>query len=216
MVPVCRVAVSMADGASVVAFVYAPVGVVDAPGTPFAVTRNPAPVVVLHGNGESHEHMAGIIEPLARTRSVIAVDSRGHGASTRGTDPLSYELMAADALEAMSRLGVTQAHVLGFSDGGIVGLLLARDASYRVLSLTAAGANLTPAGLSRDARLGMELRLQELAEGAPEAATRTDGEDASGRYGEAELLRLMLEQPHIEPASLAALPACLRASTTSC
>ena len=114
MVPVCRVAVSMADGASVVAFVYAPVGVVDAPGTPFAVTRNPAPVVVLHGNGESHEHMAGIIEPLARTRSVIAVDSRGHGASTRGTDPLSYELMAADALEAMSRLGVTQAHVLGY------------------------------------------------------------------------------------------------------
>lgn len=213
MVPVCRVAVSMADGASVVAFVYAPVGVVDAPGTPFAVTRNPAPVVVLHGNGESHEHMAGIIEPLARTRSVIAVDSRGHGASTRGTDPLSYELMAADALEVMSRLGVTQAHVLGFSDGGIVGLLLARDASYRVLSLTAAGANLTPAGLSRDARLGMELRLQELAEGAPEAATRTDGEDASGRYGEAELLRLMLEQPHIEPASLAAIgcPTCVLA-----
>ena len=231
--PACVVDVPMADGARVRAFVYAPEGVRDEPGTPFAVTWREAPVVVLHGNGESHEHMAAVVDPFARARSVIALDSRGQGASSRGAEPLSYELMAADALEAMSRLGVTQAHVLGFSDGGIEALLMAREAPARVLSLTVIGANLTPEGLSREARRGMAARLRELGEGdglavPGEAGASGDGlavpggtgaragapvvsggaalrtpPSADDRYGEAELLRLMLEQPRIDTASLA-------------
>ena len=241
----------MGDGARVAAFVYAPAGVRDVPGTPFAVTWRPAPVVVLHGNGEDHAHMLDVIAPLARGRSIIAIDSRGQGASGRGSEPLAYELMAADALEVMSRLGVTQAHVLGFSDGGIVGLLLARDAASRVLSLTCLGANLEPEGLTRASRLGMQVALTGLAPvervgrvvgdglrslrgGAAAGDVPADGAVAScrpfddgpdaaphpceatgepERYSETELLRLMLEQPHIEAASLAAVrcPACVMA-----
>ena len=233
--PKVRVDVPMADGARVAAFVYAPQGVADAPGTPFAVGYAPAPVVVLHGNGETHEHMAAVVEALAEERSVIALDSRGHGASWRGSEPLTYELMAADVLEVMSRLGVTQAHVLGFSDGGIAGLIVAREAPARVLSLTTLGANLTPEGLASEAREGMRAALAELEQRRGEArAACEDGAaarcvseyDASGaepimceaagepaRYAEEELLRLMLEQPQLEASSLAKVccPACVMA-----
>lgn len=267
LAPTCVVDVPIADGARVRAFVYAPEGVSDEPGTPFAVGFRPAPVVVLHGNGEDHAYMLEVVAPLARERSVIAVDSRGHGESARGGESLSYELMAFDVLEVMSRLGVTQAHVLGFSDGGIVGLLLARDVPWRVLSLTCLGANLSPEGLSRASRIGMQVALAGLgpiervgaalrgsarparAAGVPlgsgqhgepvDVEVGTDGpaarcvddvctssHDAPGselflceaagepeRYSEAELLRLMLEQPHIDPASLGAIrcPACVMA-----
>ena len=209
--PTCRVDVPMADGATVAAFVYAPAGVRDEPGTPFAVTWDPSPVVVLHGNGETHGHMAAVVGPLARGRSVVALDSRGHGASTRGAASLAYELMAADALEVMSRLGVTQAHVVGFSDGGIVGLLLARDAPHRVLSLTCLGANLVPEGLSGPARAGMRAALAALA--PVDAARGALGISCGPRYGEADLLRLMLEQPHVEAGSLSGVrcPCCVMA-----
>ena len=267
LAPTCVVDVPMADGARVRAFAYAPEGVSDEPGTPFAVSFRPAPVVVLHGNGEDHGRMLEVVGQLARERSVIAIDSRGHGESARGGESLSYELMAADVLEVMSRLGVTQAHVLGFSDGGIVGLLLARAVPWRVLSLTCLGANLSPEGLSRASRIGMQVALAGLepiervgavlhgaARPVPAAGESLgfgqhgesvgveDGEDGSAarcvddactsshdapgsepffceaagepeRYSEAELLRLMLEQPHIDPASLGVVrcPVCVMA-----
>lgn len=193
----------MADGALVSAFVYAPAGVTDEPGTPFAVTWDPAPAVVLHGNGESHEHMLGVVGPLARERSVIAVDSRGQGVSTRGSEPLTYELMAADVLEVMSRLGVTQAHVLGFSDGGIVALLVALTAPWRVLSLSALGANLEPEGLADEAREEMRSALAAMrADGAAAGAATTA---AGARYRGDELLGLMLTQPHVDPERLRVL-----------
>lgn len=200
-----KVEVPMADGARVAAFVLAPPGVADEPGTPFGVTWDPAPVVVLHGNGESHEHMAQVTEALARERSAIAIDTRGHGASARGTAPLTYERLAADVLEVMSRLGVTQAHVLGFSDGGITGLLMARDSPGRILSLTCLGANLSPEGMAASAREDMRGGLARMGQ----AASQGPG----GRYETPELLRLMLEQPHIDPASLAAVacPTCVMA-----
>lgn len=197
----------MADGARVVAFVYAPAGTSGEPGTPFGVARTPAPVVVLHGNGEDHEHMLGLIGPLSRKRSVIAIDTRGHGASTRGTAPLDYDLIASDVLEVMSRLGVTQAHVLGFSDGGIVGLLLALNAPHRVLGLVTLGANLTPEGLVPEVAGDMRRGLREL-----ESAGQ-GGPGRGPRYTNAELLRLMLEHPHIDAASLAVVrcPTCVMA-----
>ena len=108
---------------------------------------------------------------------VIAVDSRSQGASTRGTAPLTYELMADDAIEVCARLGVPQVHVLGFSDGGILGLLLARDWGAHVLSLTALGANLTPAGLPKEDTDWMAFAAAEnrrwAKEGHEEPSSRT-------------------------------------------
>ena len=115
--------VVMADGARIAAFVYG------------SLDTAPAPVLMLHGNGEEHGIFGPTIDAVVRAgMPVVALDARAQGRSTRGTLPLTYELMAADALAVLDALGVAAAHVLGFSDGGIEGLLLARDHADRVLS----------------------------------------------------------------------------------
>ena len=83
-----RVEVPTEDGAAIVAWTYAPEGVVDAPGTPFGIDLSAPPVLMLHGNGEEHGIFGPVIDAVcASGRSVIAVDSRAQGASTRGTAP---------------------------------------------------------------------------------------------------------------------------------
>ena len=204
-----RVEVPTTDDATIVAWTYAPDGVTDEPGTPFGLGLTVPPVLMLHGNGEEHGIFGPVIDAVcASGRAVIAVDSRAQGQSTRGTAPLSYELMAADAREVCSRLGVPQVHVLGFSDGGILGLLLARDWGEHVLSVTALGANLTPAGLPKEDTDWMAFAAAEnrrWAEEGEEGVTLEDGTPVpspaeSARI--AELLQLMVEQPQIEAGSL--------------
>ncbi|MCI1664949.1 MAG: alpha/beta fold hydrolase [Atopobiaceae bacterium] len=200
------VVVRMPDGADIHVYVHAPSSVPDAPGTPFGVRRDVTPLVCLHGNCEDHLTFRAVVDSLARERAVITIDSRGQGTSSRGIDPLSYELMAADALEVMSRLGVWEAHLLGFSDGGIEALLMARRAPRRIASLTVMGANLTPRGLTDDAR--------DAIEDSWERAERLSRSRLAGDMSTmAELLRLMLDEPHIGTWSLEGVdcPSCVMA-----
>ena len=87
------------------------------------------------------------IEALAGHFKVIAIDSRGHGRSTRDERPLSYHLMAADVVAVMDQLRVAQASVVGWSDGGIIGLDLAIHHPDRVKRLFAFGANYNLRGM---------------------------------------------------------------------
>ena len=209
--PAAALRVPASDEAQIAAFVYAPDGVRDEPGTPFAIDRSVPPVVLLHGNGEEHGIFGPTIDTVVATgRSVVAIDSRAQGRSTRGTAPLTYELMASDALAVLARLGVTLFHVLGFSDGGIEALILARDCPERVLSLVAMGANLCPegvddgdwdvAGTARSLRTWADW-LDSLEEGGPVDPTLLVP-DATAARTNAELLQLMVDEPHIDPASL--------------
>lgn len=205
-----RVECPMPDGATIVAWTYAPAGVTDEPGTPFGLDLTVPPVLMLHGNGEEHGIFGPVIDAVcASGRAVIAVDSRAQGASTRGTAaPLTYELMAADAVEVCAHLGVPQAHVLGFSDGGILGLLLARDWGAHVLSVTALGANLTPAGLPKEDTDWMAYAAAENRRWAAEGEAGVTLEDGTPVPSPeeaaqiAELLQLMVENPQIDAASL--------------
>ena len=98
---------------------------------------------MLHGNGEEHGIFGRVIDATVdRGYDVVAMDSRDQGESTRGSGAFTYERMTADAAAVLDDLGIASAHVLGFSDGGIEGLLLARDYANKVASLTAIGANL--------------------------------------------------------------------------
>ncbi len=206
---VARVDVPTADGARIAAYIYAPHGTRDEPGSPFGISGEIPPVLMLHGNGEEHGIFGPVIDAVVATgRPVVAIDSRSQGESTRGESPLSYELMAADAMEVMARLGVWDFHVLGFSDGGILGLILARDCGDHVLSLTASGANLTPAGLPEDDQRFM---AEAASANAAWAAEGWEGEhDEEGNEVPspaeaariAELLQLMVDQPQISAESL--------------
>lgn len=192
MAPTSRVMVEREDGAMISAAVYSPDGMTEEPGKPFGIDMGVPPLVLLHGNGEDSTTLAPLIETFRQERSVIAIDSRGQGLSSRGTAPLTYETMAADALEVMSRMSVTRAHVMGYSDGAIIGLLMASGARHRVLTLTAMGANVTPEGLTPETR-------EEIREAV--ASLRASGRPAVGdpewHAAARELLELMLTGPHI-------------------
>jgi len=107
------------------------------------------PVLVLHGAGAFLEVMHYFITALAPTHTVIAVDSRAQGRSTDGPGPITYGRMGADMIALMDALKIKQADVVGWSDGGIVGLDMAMKHPDRVRRLIAIGANYDVNGIDR-------------------------------------------------------------------
>lgn len=103
------------------------------------------PVVVLHGGLCSIEFMGAQIEALAHASyRVLAIDTRGHGRSTNTAAVMTYEMLTDDVAAVLDARGIRQADVVGWSDGGNVGLDLARRYPDRVRRLVAFGANHTP------------------------------------------------------------------------
>jgi len=84
------------------------------------------PLVLLHGGGSTAQTSFGAIIPaLARAHRVIAPEQQAHGRSGDRDRPLSFEQMADDTAALLGQLGVAQADVLGFSNGGVVAMQLA-------------------------------------------------------------------------------------------
>jgi pimeloyl-ACP methyl ester carboxylesterase len=105
------------------------------------------PVILLHSGAGNSEHWANQIPALAGRFRVIVLDSRGHGRSTRDDQPFDYHRMAGDLLALMDQLQLKQASIVGWSDGGIVGLDLAIHHPERVKKLFAFGANYNVSGM---------------------------------------------------------------------
>ena len=99
------------------------------------------PVLLLHGAGGFLETMHYFISALAPTHTVVAIDSRAQGRSTDSAAPLSYAQMGDDMIKLMDALQLKQVDVVGWSDGGIIGLDMAMKHPERVRRLIAIGAN---------------------------------------------------------------------------
>lgn len=112
--------VTLADGAVARVRVEAPEGVADAPGTPFGMTYEPAPVVALADDGFA-ENAARDLASLGRSVATVSCEAR--------------ELEGPDVAEAMSALGVTQAHLLTGAAGARAARSLAEKSPHRALSV---------------------------------------------------------------------------------
>lgn len=106
------------------------------------------PIILLHGNSETHEIFDRLIERLENNYKVYAIDSRCHGKSEK-TEEISYDLMSVDMIEFIKKLKIDKPIVYGFSDGGIVGLLVAIKQPKLLSKLIISGANLNPNGMSK-------------------------------------------------------------------
>ncbi len=107
-------------------------------------------LLLLHGGLANADYWDNQLHVFAETYKVIAIDSRGHGRSTFTEAPISYALMAADVIALLDTLGIERAAVVGWSDGGIIGLDLAIHHPERLHRLIAYGANYNPSGLRAD------------------------------------------------------------------
>ena len=102
------------------------------------------PLLMIHGNGGSINSFLYQIPYFSKYYKVIAVDSRAQGKSKDLQDSLSFEMMADDFSTLLDKLHLDSCFVLGWSDGGINGLLLAIRHPEKVKKLAITGANLWP------------------------------------------------------------------------
>jgi pimeloyl-ACP methyl ester carboxylesterase len=102
------------------------------------------PLLMIHGNGGSIHAFARNIPYFAAKYRVIAADSRAQGKSKDPGPALTFEMMADDEAALLDTLHVKAAYVLGWSDGGIVALVLAMRHPDKVIKLAATGANVQP------------------------------------------------------------------------
>lgn len=101
------------------------------------------PLLLLHGNGGSIADFVFQIPELSKHFKVIAVDSRAQGKSTDANQEITYALMASDMSALIGRLSLGSVYVVGWSDGGNVGLELALAHPQQVKKLVTFGANYT-------------------------------------------------------------------------
>jgi pimeloyl-ACP methyl ester carboxylesterase len=159
-------------------------------------TQDNAPLLILlHGNGEDMHIFDGHIEPLLPYYTVITIDTRAQGKSSKGERPLSYELFAEDLFTLINKLQIGNFLLLGFSDGGNTALELALKHQERVAAMILVGANLSPEGLTTMTRKGLQL----LAAGHSLKDIFSRGNTTNR---DRELVRLMLEHPQIDPQQL--------------
>jgi len=102
------------------------------------------PLLIIHANGGSIDNFVFQIPYFAKNYKVIVADSRSQGKSIDTKDSLSYEMMADDLNALLDTLYIDSCYVIGWSDGGINGLLLAMRHPKKVKKLAVTGANLWP------------------------------------------------------------------------
>jgi pimeloyl-ACP methyl ester carboxylesterase len=122
--------------------------VVDLPGGDLQVREDgpgDAPVVVLlHGFASSIRWWDGVVPQLARDHRVIRFDLLGHGGSEKPREGYSMENQARLVGQALDRLRIRRAAVVGHSMGGTVGTALAEQRESLVQSLVVIDTPPTP------------------------------------------------------------------------
>jgi pimeloyl-ACP methyl ester carboxylesterase len=104
------------------------------------------PIILLHGNGQSHAIFDVLTKQLSQNYTVYAIDSRDHGKSSK-VESLDYKDMMEDVAAFIHELNIEKPILYGFSDGGNIGLLLAIHYPYMLSRLIISGANIHPSGI---------------------------------------------------------------------
>jgi pimeloyl-ACP methyl ester carboxylesterase len=113
------------------------------------------PLILIHGNGETHEIFKEPAEYLKHNFTCYMPDSRRHGSSAEGK--LSYEDMADDMICFIEKLQIKKPVIFGFSDGGIIGLKVASKRPDMLSRLIVRGANLYPDGVKSRVKLMLKI-----------------------------------------------------------
>lgn len=101
------------------------------------------PLILTHCNSMSHSIFNPAIKMLSKHFTVYAVDSRDHGKSTK-VKTIHYEDMVQDMYEFITKLGIEKPIFYGFSDGGIIGIMLAAKYPDLLSKLIISGASINP------------------------------------------------------------------------
>lgn len=113
-------------------------------------------VILVHGNGEDHHIFDVLAQILSESMTVYALDSRGHGESS-SVEEYHYLDMADDVSSFIEILKIDRPTLIGFSDGGIIGLMIASEHPELLSKLVVCGPNLSPNDITPLSALSMKL-----------------------------------------------------------
>jgi pimeloyl-ACP methyl ester carboxylesterase len=114
----------------------------------YAVRGKGPTLVLLHGGGDSGEHsFERQLDVFSEHHHLVAPDQVGQGHTPDVPGPLSYTGMMEDTATLLQKLGLKHVDVVGFSDGGILALMLAVRHPELVRRLVISGVNIAPDGL---------------------------------------------------------------------
>ncbi|GEO85156.1 MULTISPECIES: alpha/beta fold hydrolase [Alphaproteobacteria] len=99
------------------------------------------PIVLLHGGLGSREDFGALAAHMAADYRLVAIDSRGHGRSTIGRATMTYRQLADDIAAVVDQLELSDAGIIGHSDGGILALRLTASGLRQPRFIVAVGAH---------------------------------------------------------------------------
>lgn len=105
------------------------------------------PILLIHGGLGNADIWSAQVADLSADHYVIVADSRGHGRSSRTAEPFGYDLMTSDYVALLDFLKVDKVDLVGWSDGGIIGLDMAMTHPEKLHKLFAQAANITTDGV---------------------------------------------------------------------
>lgn len=149
----------------------------------YKVVGSGPPILLLHGNSQSHRIFDAAARQLRKAYTVYMPDTRDHGRSTR-VGRLCYEDMEEDAAAFIRTVIHQKTVVYGLSDGGITAILLAADHPELLRCVIASGANTTPDGVT--------VRFQRIFR-------------FLSRFYLSDKMKMLLTQPQISSQKLAAI-----------
>ena len=152
------------------------------------------PLILLHGNNENSSYFHHQIDEFSKYYQVFAIDTRGHGNTSRGNKPFTLEQFAQDLSDFMDNKHLEKAHLLGFSDGANIAIIFSVLHSDRVNKLILNGGNLFPKGLKPLIRITDKLNYKFTCL-------------FSKNEQKKEMLDLMVNQPDIKPDDLSKIKA---------
>jgi len=157
------------------------------------------PLLIIHGNGGSINNFIYQIPYFAKKYQVILADSRAQGKTIDNKDSLSYEMISDDLNALLDHLKIKNANVIGWSDGGIEGLLLAINHPDKVKKLAVTGANLRPDTTAVDPFV-QKMVLAENIKGADSLKRMTNV--PAEMKNQLKLLHLLSYEPNIKTEAL--------------
>lgn len=108
------------------------------------------PILFIHGGLGNADIWGRQVADFARDHLVIVADSRGHGRSTRSQQPFGYDLMTSDYVALLDYLKIGKVTLVGWSDGGIIGIDMAMKHPEKLTRVIAQAANVTTDGVKPD------------------------------------------------------------------
>ncbi|MEP1472500.1 MAG: alpha/beta hydrolase [Halieaceae bacterium] len=159
------------------------------------------PMALIHGSGQDISAMSNQIEYFSDKYQVVVADSRAHGKSGLGEGELTYIQMADDWADLFRHLKLSPVKVVGWSDGGNIGLRMAVDHPEVIGKVATMGANLQP-----DESAVQPWAVAWVKEASAEVDTMLKAGDTSQNWQvQAEHLRLLREQPDMSLEELASI-----------